>query len=79
MQFSQRLYVAPLGCTAVQVEDAVKSVIRMLVMRGHLGQSVETYRMDNWDGHYCFLLSGIQYDVERVVRNWQTMDEERIG
>jgi hypothetical protein len=79
MEFSKNLHVAPMGCTAVQVQDALKSVVQMLTMRGHIGQPVAVYRMDNWDGHYCFLVSGLQYDVERVIRDWQAMDEERIG
>jgi hypothetical protein len=79
VKFFKYLYVAPLGCTEVRVQDAVKSVIATLLMRGHIGEPVSVYSMDLWDGHYTFKLSGCQDDVEHVLRVWQTMDEERIG
>lgn len=79
MKTSTHMNVAPMETSAEEVQGALVAMVETLYRRDRIGDRVTVYFGGLVDGHYSFMLTGIASDVERVIRDWQAMDEERIG
>ena len=73
------IYVAPRGSGIKHVKRALEATVEKLYRRDLIADHIHVQYRDMSDGHYWFQVIGLRNDVARLARDWQAMDEQRIG